>query len=154
MREMHTLVAVLRSGEECDSLREALSPFEWEVRFARTVHETLATLQERPVGVLLSESQLSDGCSWKDLLDQCQGLDCPPMLIVTDRLADDRLWAEVLNLGGYDLLLKPFEPAEVLRVVSSAWLRWKQERAYRGRKPPGFVAETGLPAAGGGTGPR
>ena len=45
----------------------------------------------------------------------------PPQLIVADRLADDALWAEVLNLGGYDLLMTPFEPEEVLRVVSMAW---------------------------------
>jgi DNA-binding NtrC family response regulator len=50
------------------------------------------------------------------------------MLIVTDRLADERLWAEVLNLGGYDLLLKPFDPEELLRVVSSAWASWKFSR--------------------------
>jgi hypothetical protein len=35
------------------------------------------------------------------------------------------LWAEVLNLGGYDLLMKPFEEAEVYRVVGLAWLFWK-----------------------------
>jgi hypothetical protein len=44
----------------------------------------------------------------------------PPELIVADRLADSALWAEVMNLGSYDLLITPFEAAEVLRVVSMA----------------------------------
>jgi len=39
---------------------------------------------------------------------------------VADRLADDRLWAEVLNLGAYDLLIKPFDTQEVLRTVGLA----------------------------------
>jgi hypothetical protein len=39
---------------------------------------------------------------------------------VSSRVADDRLWAEVLNLGGYDLLTNPFAPAEVSRVVDLA----------------------------------
>ena len=56
------------------------------------------------------------------------------MLIVTDRLADERLWAEVLNLGGYDLLLKPFDPEEVLRVVNSAWTSWKLTSAKSRRR--------------------
>jgi hypothetical protein len=34
----------------------------------------------------------------------------PPQLIVADRLARDGLWAEVLNLGCYDLLMTPFKP--------------------------------------------
>ena len=42
-------------------------------------------------------------------------------MIVTSRLADDRLWAEVLNLGGYDVLAKPFDASEVARVVGTAW---------------------------------
>ena len=41
-------------------------------------------------------------------------------MIVSSRLADDCLWAEVLNLGGYDLLAKPFAAAEVSRVVKMA----------------------------------
>jgi FixJ family two-component response regulator len=36
------------------------------------------------------------------------------------RHADERLWAEVLNLGGYDLLAKPLEGDEVSRVVEMA----------------------------------
>lgn len=34
--------------------------------------------------------------------------------------ADDLLWAEVLNLGGYDVLQTPFEANEVLPVVNLA----------------------------------
>ena len=45
-----------------------------------------------------------------------------PNLIVSSPRADERLWAEVLNLGAFDLLMgAPFEPEEVLRVTESAW---------------------------------
>jgi hypothetical protein len=47
--------------------------------------------------------------------------DCrfPPNFIVFSCLADEFLWAEVLNLGGFDVLMTPFEPEEVLRVAFS-----------------------------------
>jgi hypothetical protein len=35
-------------------------------------------------------------------------------------LADERLWAEVLNLCGYDVLATPFHADEVLCSISSA----------------------------------
>ncbi len=35
-------------------------------------------------------------------------------------LADGRMWADVLNLGGYDLLMKPLDPVETLRVLGMA----------------------------------
>lgn len=57
---------------------------------------------------------------WKMALADLQRMACPPQLVVTSRLADDSLWAEVLNSGGYDLLAEPFDRSEVERVIASA----------------------------------
>ena len=38
----------------------------------------------------------------------------PPSLIVLSCRADEFLWAKVLNLGGFDVLMTPFEAEEVL----------------------------------------
>jgi len=46
---------------------------------------------------------------------------------VYSRLADESLWAQVLNLGGFDVLMTPFEPAEVLRVTFAACRRWEYD---------------------------
>jgi DNA-binding response OmpR family regulator len=69
--------------------------------------------------VMICDQILADG-DWRDLLSDLKDLQDSPPLIVSSRLADDRLWAEVLNLGGYDLLIKPFTAAEVSRVVRMA----------------------------------
>jgi hypothetical protein len=49
----------------------------------------------------------------------------PARLVVASQPADGRLWAEVLNLGGYDVLAKSFDATEVNRVVDSAVRNWK-----------------------------
>jgi DNA-binding response OmpR family regulator len=49
----------------------------------------------------------------------------PPCVIVTSRLASDRLWMELLNEGAFDLLSKPFDPSEVMRIIHSAWVHWQ-----------------------------
>jgi hypothetical protein len=51
-----------------------------------------------------------------------------PLLIVASRLADEYLWAEVLNLGGHDVLAKPFQGAEVQWVLESAWRIWTNRK--------------------------
>lgn len=48
--------------------------------------------------MVICEARLPDG-TWKEVLDLAQRQPRPPYLIVTFSLADDRLWAEVLNLG-------------------------------------------------------
>ena len=74
--------------------------------------------------MLLCERYQADG-SWEDLLRATAGLRTPPNIIVFSRLADESLWAEVLNMGGFDVLIKPFQPEEVLRVTFAAWSRWE-----------------------------
>ena len=72
----------------------------------------------------MCEHDLSSG-SWKELLDVAERLPAPPPVIVTSRMADERMWAEVLNLGGYDVLARPFNSEEVIRTVTSAWSLWQ-----------------------------
>jgi len=52
----------------------------------------------------------------------------PPQLVVASRTADDRLWAEVLNIGGYDVLAQPFDSDEVSRVIAAARRHFDAER--------------------------
>ena len=49
-------------------------------------------------------------------------------------MADERLWAEALSLGAYDVLVKPLDAAEATRILSLAWEHWKDRyRVHRSR---------------------
>ncbi len=76
-------------------------------------------LEESSYGAVLTEAQLPDG-SWTDVLNLTYEVAALPAVLVTHRLADDRFWAEVLNMGAYDLLAQPFDPGEVRRILASA----------------------------------
>jgi hypothetical protein len=56
-----------------------------------------------------------------------------PRLIVTSHEPDDRLWAEVITLGGYDVLTTPLDRNEVIWAVGRAWQSWENEcrRVYQ-----------------------
>lgn len=119
-----TVLAISPLEEDHVFLKHIFGHSNWQIRHSRTCREALAVLTGNRVPVIISEKQLPDG-NWKDILSAAGRQSQPPLLIVTSRLADDHLWAEVLNLGGYDVLMKPFDPTEVFRVVSLAWLNWK-----------------------------
>lgn len=107
-------------GEDRGALEGILGRAGCRLQFARGLQEAQAALGECAVAVVISDSCLPGGHTWRDVQAALQSLPSPPPLIVADRLADERLWAEVLNLGGYDLLSKPLEPAELLHTVSMA----------------------------------
>ena len=105
-------------------LREILSLGNWKLQEASNCSEALTLLSGQNVPVLLCERDHADG-NWEDLLMAVAKLPAPPNLIVFSRLADESLWAKVLNLGGFDVLMTPFEVEEVLRVTFAAWRRWE-----------------------------
>jgi DNA-binding NtrC family response regulator len=86
---------------------------------AGTCREALSFLCRDRVPVIVCERDLPDG-GWRDMLSYIADFVEPPTLVVTSRLADERLWAEVLNQGGYDVLAKPFSEPEVKHVLAGA----------------------------------
>jgi len=97
------------------------------VKACTTLRATLTALPTHPFELVVCESDLIPG-SWKDVLEETVILPDPPPLIVTSRLADERLWAEALNLGAFDVLAKPFERTETTRVLEAALRTWSRTR--------------------------
>jgi DNA-binding response OmpR family regulator len=126
---VHVLV-VSPFDEDHVFLNYILGHSNWEIHAARSCREALEILRQSPIPVVICESEMAE-ITWKDLLAELGQLQEPPLLIVTSRLADESLWAEVLNLGGYDVLMKPFDRTEVVRTISLAWMHWRNtwERA-------------------------
>jgi DNA-binding response OmpR family regulator len=98
-----------------------------------TLVSGLAALRKRQFEVVVCERDLTPG-SWKDVLEQTIILPDPPSFIVTSRLVDELLWAEALNLGAYDVLAKPFDRTEAIRVVGAAWRAWGGQVRLQARK--------------------
>ena len=120
-----TVLAVGSGQDYQPSLREVFRKTNWQLFLSEHLQAAEEWLARHRTAVVLCERQLADG-TWTDLFHHLQSMEEAPLLIVTARDADDALWAEVLNLGGYDVLAMPFESTEVVRVISMAWLQWKR----------------------------
>ncbi len=103
----------------------------WKLSGALTCREALSHVRQHVIPVVICERDLTDGI-WTDFLEAAAAAAHPPAVIVASRLADERLWAEVLNVGGWDVLAKPFETREVFHSVSSAWRQWDYQRRQAG----------------------
>jgi DNA-binding response OmpR family regulator len=115
-------VSALLVGEFADErllLREIFRNCGWRLFEASDRRRALQALERNPVRVVITETSLPSG-DWRKVLQDLRKLPVPPQLVVTSRLADDHLWAEVLNIGGFDVLARPLDRDEVERVVASA----------------------------------
>ncbi len=105
--------------EDAGMLAQFLNPDSIEFKHVSSLHDARQTLGQRSFGAVLTEAYLLDG-DWKDVLGVTWELETAPAVVVTHRFADDRFWAEVLNLGCYDMLAQPFDAREVRRILTSA----------------------------------
>ena len=117
-----SLMAVLPTREDRTALQRIISPCEWELQWTGACREAIDAFRRTSPPIVICDSDLPDG-DWRQLWDILAREPKPPIFIVTSRVADEALWAEVLNVGAYDLLLKPFRAEEVIRMVHVAATR-------------------------------
>jgi len=114
------ILAVSPQDNDLAVLSRILSHSAWTYVTASTVAEAARHLTSSHFHVVLAERRLGDG-DWKRILELTSRMTEPAQLIVLSRDGDERLWAEVLNLGAWDVLIKPFHPKEVFRTIHAAW---------------------------------
>lgn len=116
---INVLAVVTEASDKTQVLRAAHDP-KWNLRFAADVQAAESVLREMTVDVIISDSYIGAGHSWRDLLMTLRDMAEPGELIVADRHPDDALWLQVLNEGGFDLLAKPINWAELRHAVNVA----------------------------------
>ena len=116
---MKSVLTVGLCRRDRNDLKEILAPLRWRIQTAAGYADACLHLQSGHFISVFCEPVLSDG-DWKDILRHLRLSGAPPPLIVTSQLADVGLWAEVLNLGGFDVLLTPFERTHLLYVAGQA----------------------------------
>lgn len=116
------ILSISAATEDHGALGDILNNSPWRIVTSGTCKQALSRLRRQHIPVVICESDLPDG-TWRDVLNRINTLTHRPVLIVTSRVADDYLWAEVLNLGGYNVLAKPFRESEVKHVFASLWMR-------------------------------
>lgn len=115
---------------------------EWTVIARPTLDLAFSVLRKAPVPIVICEADLLPG-SWREMLRHISHLPDPPLLIVSSRFADERLWAEALNLGAFDVLAKPFDATEVIRILGMAWQHWQDRHELHADRTKQRMAATG-----------
>jgi DNA-binding NtrC family response regulator len=113
------ILYISRCSEDALLLSQMMQSLPLVLDHAESLQQARERLRTQNYDVVLTEAELSDG-KWLDVLHLVRDSPHAPHVIVTDKHADARFWAEALNLGAYDLLAQPFHPPEVQRILYNA----------------------------------
>lgn len=122
-----TLVSFSSAPGDHQRLEQLLCCDNWAIYAAYTQSSALSLMRAYEIPLVLCDADAAP-TAWKELLQSIADLPGPPLLIVASRLADERLWAEALNLGAYDVVAKPLNGAALSHVLGQAWLHWKYQQ--------------------------
>ncbi len=114
----------------------------WKIHSVPDLTAGIGLIRRLDPLVVICDDQLKDG-DWRLALQAVMKAGFPPLLIVASRIADEHMWAEILSLGAYDLLAKPYDASEVIHAVGSAWEHANWERT----KPSLSAARRPSPAS-------
>jgi DNA-binding NtrC family response regulator len=116
------VLCICGNRDDARTLSDMLHALPVAVEHARTLAQARERLQHTDFDAILTDSTVPGG-TWLDVLHLVREAPRDVRVIVTDPQADARFWAEVLNLGAFDLLTQPFEELEVRRIVQNACAR-------------------------------
>src|SRR5690349_7309527 len=104
-------------------LLDALESYDIEVLAVCNCNEAHRMLQTHPlVQVVVTDTTLPDG-DWRQVLAIVEQGRRKIEVVVCSRLGDPELWLDVLEQGGYDVLVQPYQREEIQRIVEAAAAR-------------------------------
>lgn len=107
------------AAAQYEELRRIFGEMRWHLAHASSWRRALC-LPELPLFTHFVYEHTPGDLAWIAALEDVQGLRGAPAFILTTRTGGQELWSEVLNRGGYDVLLEPFDLMEVARVIRAA----------------------------------
>ena len=115
------LTALLVMPQERQSrLLRHLTGWDANILTAASCGEAAQLLRDEPgVCLVLTDLSLPDG-SWFDVLNRVGDVQRGAKVVVCAHVADERLWTQVLEAGGFDMLVEPYQDREVQRILSAA----------------------------------
>ena len=99
-------------------LQDSLAGISCRTITANDLQDGLQLLQKGGISIVVCDSSLGDD-AWREILNRMPPRSSSPALIVSSCRADEYLWAEVLNLGGFDVIAKPFRTDELRDVIQT-----------------------------------
>jgi DNA-binding NtrC family response regulator len=129
--KMRALLLQDGRGDQMVRLREGLRAQALEVLRAETMGDARSLLNSSdPPELIVTDVRLADG-TWEDALRLSQEAPLPVNVIVVSRIADVRLYLEVLERGAFDFISPPFQAAELNHVLRTALGNVSQKRVAR-----------------------
>jgi hypothetical protein len=108
------------------SLAHIASPYDWEVRWTRSVNGAINILANGLAPVIIYDC-CSAAEDWSASIAHLMLLPEPPCIILAARQVDEDLWRKAINQRVYDVVGRTGHDQHLIATLTFAW-KWKTDR--------------------------
>jgi FixJ family two-component response regulator len=112
-----TALAITKSQVDRVQLERIFEKAGWKIVFVDGIEAAAGQL----VHVVVLYDRDLPGVDWRQAVQQLASGEHRRGVILASSVVDDYLWEEVIHLGGYDVLSKPFREDEAIHAIEFAW---------------------------------
>ena len=113
-----TILALSMSFEDRFLLERLGKRHGWELRFTYSPREGFNLASQRHFELILCDRN-QPGYPWREVVDRFAACSPQSCILLVSPVSDDYLWRDVLQQGGYDVLLRPLREEPALRAVQA-----------------------------------
>ena len=93
--------------------------YNWELRFTNSPTEAFNWVSQSQFEIILCDRN-QPGYPWREVMDRLAKSSPRSCILLISPINDDYLWSDVLQWGGYDVLMRPLRAEVVLHLVNAA----------------------------------
>jgi DNA-binding NtrC family response regulator len=115
------VLAVMPDAKDRAALAKIAQQEKWDARFALHMQAAVEILRRVEAPVIICDREFTP--DWREAIRFFGSHSPRSRVILTSPGTDDRLWLEVIEHGGYDVLTRPLHEGRVVQAVRLAWGR-------------------------------
>jgi CheY-like chemotaxis protein len=93
--------------------------YAWELRFTSSPRESFNLAAQSHFDLILCDRS-QYGYPWREVMERLASISRRSCILLVSPVSDDYLWGNVLQHGGYDVLIRPLHEKAVLHSIDAA----------------------------------
>jgi DNA-binding NtrC family response regulator len=110
---------MVANGDDRHVLIDVSAQLGLQVHFVESPETALAGIERLSAPAALVDRNWP-GSDWRIVVEELSSSPVRPCVILISGVLDERLWAEVVGHGGYEVLAKPLQAEQAIRVIKLA----------------------------------